>query len=212
MKGITASALLVLMAIGAGATDPAVRKVAVLSVSGPAFLQAQGRKTNLQPALDYAETSLVRALRAKGLTVVSLPDSKAFTASNWSAAYSNTLRDDAQPHAGEDQSASRNTSLLANPRTTPPATVAFRRTAGKLAREMGADGAVLLTIAPGIERARLYQTIQVAVIAPSGEYIFRGESRGDARTLSDPKQPVPDINAATDEGIQKALEKYSGRN
>jgi hypothetical protein len=100
-----------LLALGAGvlAIKPgAVRKVAVMSVTGPA---------DWQETIDVAEAWLVSVLRAKGLAVVSLADSKSFTSANWQAAYSNVQAGKPMPvrNGNTGLRASRNTLLLADP-------------------------------------------------------------------------------------------------
>ncbi len=221
-------AVLVVAAAGQHKTG-GIHKVAVLSVTGPARLNAAGQRASLQDAIDYAEASLVRALSAKGLRVVSLADSKTFAGANWEAAYSNSLRDDSKPAArAENQSASRNTLVLRDLRLAENQasgrlySAAFYRAAGELARRMGADGAVLLTLSPGLDSHRppkIQQVIQVLLIDQSGETIFRDEVRRESEVRQesreaknfDAQQLSAAINKATDEGIRVAIEHYSGK-
>jgi hypothetical protein len=207
----------VALAITGQGKHRSIRKVAVLSVTGPSRLDAAGQHTSLQDAINHSETSLVKTLSAKGLRVISLADTKMFADANWEAAYSNSLRDDSKPRLrAEHQSASSNTLVLQDlllaetPSSGRAYSTAFCRTAGELARQMGADGAVLLTMSPSLDShgpPTVQQVIQILMIGQTGKTIFRQESKVaksfDARQLS------VAINEATDEGIRMALEPYA---
>jgi hypothetical protein len=160
---LVSTPLLALGTAALGASGASLRKVAVLSVIGPAAWQE---------TIDAAETSVVAALRAKGLAVVPLADSKIFTHASWHAAYSNVRpeRNELLARSGNaGQRASRNTLVLEDRLQhagQPGYSATFCRTAGELSRQMGADGAVLLTITPS-------RTIQIVVIDQGGAYALR---------------------------------------
>ena len=158
-------------AIGAGALQAAVRKVSVLSVTGPA---------DWPEAIDAAEVGLVAALRGKGLAVVSLADSKTFLGANWQAAYSNVQEGKAVlgRNSPTGQRASRNTLLLADPAQSDSRrgySSTFCRTAGELSRQMGADAAVMLTISAS-------RAVQVLIVDQIGGYVFRERLPWDTKT------------------------------
>ena len=148
----------------------AVSKVAVLSVTGPA---------DWQETINAAEAGLVGALRAKGLAVVSLADSKSFTSANWQAAYSNVQvgKPTLARNGNTGQRASRNTVLLADPGQSAGQrgySPTYCRTAGELSRQMGADAAVVLTISAG-------RVVQVLMIDQAGAYLFREQVQWDSK-------------------------------
>jgi len=143
-----------------------------------------------QETTDAAEAGLVSALRAKGLAVVSLADTKSFTNANWQAAYSNVQVGKPVPgrNGNAGQRASRNTLLLADPGQSAGQrgySGTFCRTAGELSRQMGADAAVLLTIRPS-------RLVQVLMIDQAGAYVFRGQVQWDSKSK---------VSAAIDQAI-----------
>ena len=154
---------------GDGKAGP-LRKVAVLSVTGPA---------DWQETIEAAEACIVAALRAKGLAVVPLADSKVFTSANWQAAYSNVQpgNEPLGKNGNAGQRASRNTLLLEDRRQRAGQrgySTTFCRTAGELSRQMGADGAVLLTISVG-------RTVQIVVLDQAGAYLLREQIQWDSK-------------------------------
>ena len=121
----------------------AVRKVAVISVSGPGSLKA---------TLNHVESRLAVTLQASGLMVVPLAETKTFAR--------NHLPESA---SGGGQAASDNTVLVPEGVRrvySPP----FRKALGDAARKLGADAAVVVT-ANG-------QSLYLAIIDRSGDYVF----------------------------------------
>jgi hypothetical protein len=184
----------------------AVHRVVVLSVVSSR--SSVGDRASLQAAGNYLEVKLVSGLRSSGFLVISLADTKAFTAANWDSIYFNTAREKARDPDPSGASRGRavssdHTSVLSDAfaHQKPPDQLrtysdTFCRTAGEVARRLGAEAAVLAETQAGADRQ---QSLRLSVIALDGEYVFA--DRVEVPTKQGVSQGV-------EEAIRKALDHY----